>query len=447
MTRDGRVWLVRVLFIFLTIFVYSLQPSSSLNATSTPAPISVMCTSVAGSSPGILRCGIKAAANGFVSKLDPDHVHGNSYAYCKEGTSFPAAGFFCDSRILIVEEVPSAPQQRDEAYVKFDLSGLPDYLLTSHARPVMASLWLFTEFLSGFQNASVQVHRVLTNDWSESNLTWNTKPTFAPEYVTQQVAATNAWIAWDVSAATQTAMAKSSQISFALTPSGISPQNYVWFRSRDYGDYSPQPDNVTTGPELDMDFVEPLVTILTSIPHMPVFVDRTVVQTDTSGEIQLYLPWGQHQINVPGTIPIDQSTRNAFRAWSDGVQQSNRTVNVGGNLTLSAEYGVQHKVEASSPYGLVMGAGWYFENTTATISVSPTNLPADGVMGYLGVRHVFDHWTGACTTSGSQCAVLVNGPKSAYALWHDDYTLPLLAVAILIIGLMLSVLVRRRKRA
>jgi hypothetical protein len=441
MTRGGRVWLVRVLFIFLTIAVYSLQPSSSLNATSTPTPTTVMCSSVAGTS-GILRCGIKAAANGFVSKLDPDHVHGNSYAYCEEGTSSRAPG--CDSRILIVEEVPSVPQQRDEAYVKFDLSGLPLYLLSSHARPVKASLWLFTEFLSGFQNASVQVHRVLTNKWSESNLTWNTKPSFAPEYVTQQVAATNAWIAWDVSAATRTAIANSSQVSFALTPSGISPQNYVWFRS---SDYSSEPGNITTAPELDMDFVEPLVTILTSIPHMPVLVDRTVVQTDTSGEIQLYLPWGQHQINVPGTILINQSTRNAFRAWSDGVQQSNRTVNVGGNLTLSAEYGVQHKVEASSPYGLVKGAGWYFENTTATISVFPTNPPADGVMGYLGVRHVFDHWTGACTTSGSQCAVLVNGPKSAYALWHDDYTLPLLAVAILIIGLMLSVLVRRRKRA
>jgi hypothetical protein len=442
MTRIGRVWLFRILFIFLTIVFYSLQPLSSLNAATIPEPTSVMCSIVAGSSPGILRCGIKAASNGFVSKLDPDHVHGNAYAYCVGGASSPATG--CDSRILIVEQVPSVPQQRDEAYVKFDLSGLPLYLLSSHAQPAKASLWLFTEFLSAFQNASVQVHRVLTNDWSESNLTWNTKPPFAPEYVTQRVAATDAWIAWDVSAAAKAAISNSSQVSFALTPSGISPQNYVWFRSRDY---SLEPGNLTTAPELDMDFVEPLVTILTPIPHMPVLVDRTVVQTDASGKIQFYIAWGQHQITVPGTIPIDQGTRNAFSAWSDGIQQSNRTVNVGDNLTLSAEYGVQHKIEASSPYGSVKGDGWYFENTTATISVSPTNIPADGVMGYLGVRHVFDHWTGACTTSGSQCAVLVNGPKSTYALWRDDYTLPLVAVAILIIGVMLSVLVRRRKRA
>ena len=95
-------------------------------------------------------------------------------------------------------------------------------------------------------------------------------------------------------------------------------------------------------------------------------------------------------------------------------------------MTLTAEYGTQYKLEANSSYGSVTGDGWYFENTTATISVSPTNLFADGVLGYFGVRHAFDHWSGDCTSIETQCTILVNGPKSAYAQWRDDFTIPLL---------------------
>jgi hypothetical protein len=395
----------------------------SLNAAIVPATSNVICSGVAGSYPDVLRCGTKAVADGFVSKSDPDHVHG-------------------DFRILIVEQVPSTPQQRDEAYVKFDLSDLPPYLLSSHARPVNASLWLFTELLTASQNATVQVHRVLSNDWVEATLTWNTKASYAPEYVSQQVRAMNAWNKWNVLSATQTAISNSSLLSFALTPSGTSPQNYVWFRSRDY---SPQTGNLTTAPELDMDFIEPLVTILTPFPNIQVGVDKAVVQTDATGKIQTYLAWGEHQISLPEIVPIDEGARKAFSAWSDGAQQATRTIIVGNDLTLTAEYLTQYKLEASSQYGSVTGVGWYFENTTVTISASPTSLLADGILGYLGVRHVFDHWTGACTSSESQCAILINGPKSAVAQWRDDFTVPMVAVTLIFIGVILTALLRRRK--
>lgn len=409
----------------------------SLNASTVPAASNVTCSNVAGSYPGVLRCGTKTTANGFVAKLDPNRVHGNLHTMCVGGDLAS-----CDFSILIVEQVPSIPQQRDEAYVKFDLGDLPSYLLSSHARPVSASLWLFTELLTVSQNATVQIHLVLSNDWEEPTLTWNTKPSYAPDYVSQQVRVMNAWNKWNVLAATQTAMSDSSQLSFALTPSGTSAQNYVWFRSRDYGS---QTGNLTTAPELDLDFVEPLVTILTPFPNIQVGVDKAVVQTDAAGKVQTYLAWGEHQISLPETVPIDEGTRKAFSAWSDGIQQATRTITVGNDITLTAEYVTQHKLEASSQYGSVTGAGWYSENTTATISVSPTSRLADGILGYLGVRHVFDHWAGACTSSEPQCAILMNGPKSAVAQWRDDFTVPLVAVALIVIGVVLTALLRRKK--
>ena len=186
MTRIMRVRMIGAFFVFLTIVVFSLVPSTLLNAATVPASSETRCLSVAQSFPGILRCGVKATADGFVSNLEPNHVHGNPYASCEVLLPpFPAA--LCDYRFLIVNQVPSVPQQTDEAYVKFDLSNLPSYLLSSHARPANASLWLFTDFLTFSQNATVQVHRVLSNDWSESNLTWNTKPAFESAYVSQQV--------------------------------------------------------------------------------------------------------------------------------------------------------------------------------------------------------------------------------------------------------------------
>jgi len=430
MTRIMRVRIIGTFFVFLTIVVYSLVPLILVNAATPPTSSETRCLSIAESPPGILRCGIKAVADGFVSNLDPDHENGNSYAYCIAGVFSPAPG--CDSAILVVEQVPSVPQQMDEAYVKFDLRNLPSYLLSSHAQPANASLWLFTDLLTFSQNATVQAHRVLSNDWSESNLTWNTRPAFAAEYVSQQVGARNTWVEWNVLAATETSMTNSSEVSFALTPGGTSAKNYLWFRSIDY---SSQSGNLTTAPELDVDFIEPRVTVLTPFSNITVNVDQIAVHTDEGGKIQIYLPWGQHQISVPAMIPINQSMRRAFSGWSDGIPQSNRTINVGGNLTLGAGYGTQYKVEANSPYSFVTGDGWYFENTTATISVSPTNLFADGVLGYLGVRHKFDHWSGACTSIESQCTILVNGPKSAYAQWRDDFTIPLLAVLIIVFGI------------
>ena len=73
----------------------------------------------------------------------------------------------------------------------------------------------------------------------------------------------NSWVKWNVLAATQTTMTNSSQVSFALTPSMTSAQDYVWFRSIDY---SLQLGNLTTAPELDLDFIEPLRDGVNTIP-------------------------------------------------------------------------------------------------------------------------------------------------------------------------------------
>ena len=124
-----------------------------------------------------------------------------------------------------------------------------------------------------------------------------------------------------------------------------------------------------------------------------------------------------------------------FRSWSDNNTESDRIVTLGNNLTLSVDYMKQFRLQTISPDGSVAGSGWYFEDSTANVSVQPTAVPFDGWLGFLGARHVFDHLVGACETSQPTCSVRMDNPKLVIAVWRDDYTISIL-VALVIIGLL-----------
>jgi hypothetical protein len=108
---------------------------------------------------------------------------------------------------------------------------------------------------------------------------------------------------------------------------------------------------------------------------------------------------------------------------------------------------MQYDLSVSSPYASTSGSGWYFEGTNASLSVEPDTVPAEGITGVLGVRHIFDHWTLSCTDFESKCVVIMDSPKSAIAVWRDDYTMTIaISAAILVITFAVIMLALRGRR-
>jgi hypothetical protein len=374
--------------------------------------------------PIVLQCRITPSDNGYVDNLLPTKSFGGS-------------------GVLIVENVPSVPVAKNYAFMKFNMVGnLPPGLLQSGARPENASLQMYVRLMNFFYNATVEINRASTGNWSENTLTWNTMPELDPaNYVSLNIMQNGTWAQWNVMGLAPPISNSSSQMAFAAISSETNWKNLIWFDSDEYPF-----TNGNTSPSLDLTFVEPYITIETPYPGIPISVGSNTLLTDSDGKVKLLLPWGNYPVTVPDTISISNGTRAQFVGWSDRVNGSSRVIHLGNNVTVSANYVTQHDLTASSPYGTVSGAGWYFENTEATLSVNPTSVPVEGVEGWFGVRYVFDHWAGACTESSPACSVLMNRPEYAQAVWRVDWSDTALGLSILLISAVLLTIAEKRRK-
>jgi len=376
----------------------------------------------------IIRCGVTPIDDTFVDNLIPQKAFGLVFG-----------------NVLIVQDTPTVPRSENYAYLKFSLSSLllPLGILASGASPVNVTLWLYVQFIVAFYNATIEVHRVSSNDWSESTLTWDNRPSFDPDTLAVQTVATNGtWARWDFRNDTNLEMKKSNEISFALTATQISWRNYVWFNSKDHF----QEGNMSTKPELDFDFVEPILTVNAPYANVPVTVEGETHGTNANGTFQAVVPWGSHRISVPEVIPKGDRSRAVFTGWSDNVTDASRVITIGNDVTLNANYQIQYRLDVISPYASTNGSGWYPENTNATSSISPPVTQAEGLAGFLGVRHVFDHWTGDCVSAEPNCILVMDGPKKTTAVWKDDYAITMAGVILLlVVGIVLSFFVRRKR--
>jgi len=368
---------------------------------------------------GVMECGVLPTDNAFVDNLLPTEPMEEQI-----------------SMVLVVQDTPSVPVSRNYAFLKFNLSSvLPKAIFTSHARPLNASLWLYAEYATGFINASVRVYHASSNSWNESTLTWNNMPIIdMSHYSSNQIHAIDRWYKWNVTADVANDIEGNGTSSFALIAGFTSWSNYAWFTSR---------QNVTSPPELDVYFREPTLTITTPFAHLPMTIDGSPIQTDSNGTLHVGLPWGHHSVTAPDIIPGQGGVRELFVGWSDNVSSASRELNLGNNMTLHANYAKQYRLDISSPYGVAKGSDWYFVNEPANVSVQPTWVFSQGVLGWLGVRQVFDHWIGACTNSQPNCTLLMNGPKETTAVWREDYTIPIIAA---IVGIAAGILALRRKK-
>jgi len=186
----------------------------------------------------------------------------------------------------------------------------------------------------------------------------------------------------------------------------------------------------------------PALTIQ-GLPALPVTIDGNAMTTDENGALQTQLPWGPHLISVPPFISVSEGVREAFVSWSDKTKTPSRFINIVNNVTLSVEYKTQYYLNVASPYGATSGSGWYFANETGAVSVEPTTVSADGFLGVVGAKHVFDHWLTDCATNAA-CSVVMDRPKNIIAVWKDDYTIPALYAIGLVLILGIAIFMRSR---
>ncbi|MEM4168995.1 MAG: hypothetical protein QXY99_02785 [Thermoproteota archaeon] len=127
-------------------------------------------------------------------------------------------------------------------------------------------------------------------------------------------------------------------------------------------------------------------------------------------------------LTAPGAIPVSQGVRYRFSHWSiDGASQGPGvnpiTVSMDMPHTATAHYVLQYYLTVSTPYGSAGGEGWYDEGSTAYATVDPLI-----VEGPEGVRHVFSHWRGDASGTGSTSnPVTMDSPKTAVASWKTQY--------------------------
>lgn len=79
----------------------------------------------------------------------------------------------------------------------------------------------------------------------------------------------------------------------------------------------------------------------------------------------------------------------------------------------------QYMLTVTSPYDTPGGGGWKNDGTTAYAT-----LATGMVSGGTGIRYVFDHWSGDASGTGlTSNGIIMNGPKTANAVWKTQYHL------------------------
>lgn len=161
---------------------------------------------------------------------------------------------------------------------------------------------------------------------------------------------------------------------------------------------------------------------LPSSASMNLYVDGKLNQTvKGSTALSLVFPINTtHTVSLEPTVAGDDSVRYICDPTSIRVSQD-------------SEHQIRCKeqflVKVDSPFGGVSGGGWYEKGSEARILVTPVTMLADGLLGSLGVKQVFQGWSGAAPRN-PDFVILVDAPQRITASWSTDYS-PLLLPAVI----------------
>jgi len=125
----------------------------------------------------------------------------------------------------------------------------------------------------------------------------------------------------------------------------------------------------------------------------------------------------QIQEKDESTLVSGNDTRYVFSKWNDGSTELSKTLTINNDLTLTAQFDTEFKVDTSeSPANIAMisGEGWYKSGQEVTLS-------APAVSGYK-----FDHWeiNGVNLGSSNPFTTTVSEPLMVKAIYTSLSTLP-----------------------
>jgi hypothetical protein len=181
--------------------------------------------------------------------------------------------------------------------------------------------------------------------------------------------------------------------------------------------------------ESDYEFAITMTSSLALDVKVPSIVSVSVDGvSQPNGSVLLNLIPGAHKISVPDEAVFGNSTRLKFEHWSDGINETDRTIQLGHGTTLAAIYVTQYFLNATSSPENVTGSGWYTEGSNTTFSIPSSTLPMKGVMGWLGGKWSFQGWyeNGRLLTTLPKDSIVADKPHSLVAQFQPDYSLPAL---------------------
>ena len=182
---------------------------------------------------------------------------------------------------------------------------------------------------------------------------------------------------------------------------------------------------------------------------LQITVSNSTQQTSDSGSASIMLPVDEtYYISVPTNVELKNSTRLIFSGWSDGNNSTGRSILLDGEVKVVGYYHSQYLLQVASPVSEYSYSKWYDAGSNITLSVNNT-VPFNSPLDLIGLKYVFQGWTGDLNSRLNQVNVTMNSPKSVNVNFSVDYT-PLVLPCILavgIIGALILTMLRRRRAA
>ena len=181
---------------------------------------------------------------------------------------------------------------------------------------------------------------------------------------------------------------------------------------------------------------------------LQVTVANSTQQTAISGTATIMLPVDEtYSLTVPSEVELKNSTRLIFTGWNDGDNNTERSILLDGDTRLVGNYRHQYLLQVTSPVSAYSFSKWYDAGSNATLSANST-VPFSTPLNLLGLKYVFQGWTGDLNSKLNQANVTMDSGKTIEANYSVDYT-PLSLPAILIVGIVGTaiLLMLRRKRS
>ena len=150
-------------------------------------------------------------------------------------------------------------------------------------------------------------------------------------------------------------------------------------------------------------------------------IDNDTYSPDQLPRMFTWMRGSYHSFNCSSSVIGNSTVRYMFTSWNDGFRSPSRELTVSENRTFVAGYRTQFYLTVTSPFGSPRGEGWYDAGSKAFVS-TPESMPIDDVYGSLGTRYLFESWRGGLYTQQPNALVLMDEPKSMWAVWRTDYT-------------------------